>query len=62
MDTINYMAIYLDDSCEVHFSNENSKLILSPCGSEFMYSTYNDSMTSSMLYILKKIRNYILDC
>ena len=41
------MAIYVDNSCEVHFTNDNSKLILSPCGSEFIYLTYNDSMTSS---------------
>lgn len=47
MDAINYMAIYLDDSCEVHFLNENSKLILSPCGTEFMFYNFNDSMITS---------------
>ena len=52
MDIIKYLAIYLDNSCEAHFSNENSKLILSPCGSEFMYLTYDDSMTSSMSLII----------
>lgn len=33
------MTIYLDNSCEIHF-HDSSKLTLSPCGTEFVYSTY----------------------
>lgn len=44
MDDIKYFSIYLDNSCEVHFNSpDNSKMFLSPCGSEFVYRTYDPS-------------------
>jgi hypothetical protein len=43
MDLIKYFAIYLDNSCEIHFKND-TKLILSPCGAEFMYYSYNNDL------------------
>lgn len=59
MDDIKYFAIYLDNSCEVHFNpnqNENmSKLFVSPCGSEFVYRTYDhqtNTIQSIHLFIL----------
>lgn len=46
MDEIKYMAIYLDNSCEVHFNTEeNSRIILSPCGTEFIYRVYDSHNT-----------------
>lgn len=54
MDDIKYLAIYLDNSCEVHFNTvENCKLFLSPCGSEFVYRTYdpNTSIIQSIFLI-----------
>lgn len=45
MDDIKYMAIYLDNSCEVHFQNDSSRIILSPCGSEFIHRTYSSDNT-----------------
>ncbi len=45
MDDIKYMAIYLDNSCEVHFQNDSSRIILSPCGSEFIHRTYSEDNT-----------------
>jgi len=62
MEQINYMTIYVDNSCECHLINDNSKLILSPCGSEFMHFTYDDSMTSSKQasFLTSKINNNIL--
>ncbi len=48
MEDIKFMCIYMDNSCEVHFdSTENSKLILSPCGSEFVFRTYADNVIKS---------------
>ena len=56
MDKVKYMVIYMDNSCEVHFSpqsslgdedpssSESAKLIISPCGSEFVYKTYSDNV------------------
>jgi hypothetical protein len=44
MDEIKSMVIYMDNSCEVIFaSNEN--LIMSPCGSEFIYRTFEPDGT-----------------
>jgi hypothetical protein len=41
MEEITYMVIYMDNSCEVHFnSSENSRILMSSCGSEFIYRTY----------------------
>jgi hypothetical protein len=54
MDEIKYMVIYMDNSCEVHFdSNENSKLLLSSCGSEFVYRTYADNLIKSIFFLNK---------
>lgn len=48
MDEIKYLVIYMDNSCEVHFdSNENAKLLLSSCGSEFVYRTFSDNLIKS---------------
>lgn len=48
MEEIKFMCIYMDNSCEVHFdSADNSKLILSPCGSAFVYRTYDDNVIKS---------------
>lgn len=60
MDEIKYMVIYMDNSCEVHFdSNENSKLILSPCGSEFVYRTFSDNLIKSKSnYFIIRIKKY----
>ena len=42
---IKYMIIYMDNSCEASFeSTDCAKLILSPCGSEFVYRTYADGL------------------
>jgi hypothetical protein len=53
MDEIKYMVIYMDNSCEVHFNNtgddESSRMILSPCGSEFVYRTYSDNNIKSII-------------
>ena len=41
MNQIKNMIIYMDNSCEVHFdTSENSRILMSPCGSEFIYRTY----------------------
>lgn len=56
MDEIRYLVIYMDNSCEVHFnSNENSRIILSPCGSEFIYRTYGADNTIDCNSSLAKI-------
>jgi hypothetical protein len=48
MEQIKYMVVYVDNSCEVHFdSNENAKLLLSPCGSEFVYQTFAENLIKS---------------
>lgn len=47
MDEIKYMVIYLDNSCEAHFTNDNvnTRLIISPCGSEFLFSNFDTDNT-----------------
>lgn len=41
-EEIKFLAIYLDNSCEAHFNSiDNAKLFLSPCGSEFVFRTYD---------------------
>ncbi len=48
MEDIKFMCIYMDNSCEVHYnSNDNSKLIMSPCGSEFVFRTYEENVIKS---------------
>ncbi|CAF0911632.1 unnamed protein product [Brachionus calyciflorus] len=44
MEVIKYMVIYLDNSCEVHFS-DNCRILLSPCASEFIYRVYDTDNT-----------------
>lgn len=44
------MCVYMDNSCEVHYdSGDNSKLILSPCASEFVFRTYADNVIKNTL-------------
>ncbi|RNA07305.1 hypothetical protein BpHYR1_010904 [Brachionus plicatilis] len=52
MDEIKYMVIYLDNSCEAHFcQNETiSRIIISPCGSEFLYSVFDSDNTIQSSY------------
>lgn len=52
MDEIKYMVIYLDNSCEAHFmQNEvNSRIIISPCGSEFLFSVFDSDNTIQSSY------------
>lgn len=57
-DEIKYLAIYLDNSCEVHFNSlENAKIFLSPCGSEFVYRIYDihDNTIQSIFYFIYKL-------
>jgi hypothetical protein len=60
MDSIQYFAIYLDNSCEIHFKNENDKFILSPCGTEFTHLSVannlieNGSLKYRTAYALSK--------
>ena len=61
MDEIKYMVIYMDNSCEVHFNctndDESSRMIVSPCGSEFVYRTYSDNNIKSIVclfFLIKK--------
>lgn len=50
MEEIKYMVVYVDNSCEIHFdSNENAKLLLSPCGSEFVYRTFAENVIKNTL-------------
>lgn len=56
-EEIKYLAIYLDNSCEAHFNSiDNARLFLSPCGSEFVFRTYdpNTSVIQS-----EKLKNEI---
>ncbi len=63
MDEIKYMVIYMDNSCEVHFNNandgESSRMIVSPCGSEFVYRTYSDNNIKSKLYLFLNHKSYV---
>ena len=55
MEQIKYMVVYVDNSCEVHFdSNENAKLLLSPCGSEFVYQTFAENLIKSDFFFYLK--------
>ena len=62
MDEIKYMVIYMDNSCEVHFNSgldtengENSRIILSPCGSEFIFRTYSSDNTIKSIFDIQCI-------
>ena len=58
MEEIKYMTIYMDNSCEVHFAacetsgGETSRIILSPCGTEFLYRTFSSDNTLTSMYNL----------
>jgi len=48
MNEIKFMCIYMDNSCEVHYdSSDQAKLILSSCGSSFVFRTYADNVIKS---------------
>ena len=53
MNEIKSLVIYMDNSCEVIFtSNEN--MVMSPCGSEFIYRTYeaDGTIKSNTIFVL----------
>lgn len=61
MDEVKFMCIYMDNSCEVHYdSTDNPRLILSPCGSEFVFRTYTDNVIKSkLLFVFERLAKVI---
>ena len=59
MEEIKSMVIYMDNSCEVQFMS-NDHLIMSPCGSEFIYRTYetDNTIKSKQQTTLVKVYSY----